>query len=364
MTPRIEKLRSMAKQRHGGFWMRRIWWGDSLRKSDGEPAAVRLALALDNVLHNMPVEIQMDELIVGLHPLADMPTDPPKDVSLMPDQDPQRLPEERAALIAGIFSSANKRDHLTPNFGRLLAEGVDGVLSRVKQQRDGETELQRIECEAMAIALRASSHFMERYARLAAEQATEETDPDRRTELETIAATCRHVAHKPARSLREAVQLTWFAYLIECVENGEGTGQFALGRFDQYLWSYWKADRDAGRARDGLTELVACFWVKLGEFIGLQILNLTIGGGDREGNDAVNELSFVCLELMDEFRSVVPSLSVRWHTKIDRLFFHRVVELSTKGFGQPAIYNDTAAIKAMVNAGVDPKDDCRVQLPT
>ena len=356
MTRRVERLRSMAKHRRGSFWMRRIWWGESLKASSAEPSAVRLALALDNVLRNMPVLIQPEELIVGLHPLADLPENPPQSVTLMPGQDPYRTPQERAALDGGVFSSANKRDHLTPNFARLLAEGVDGVLHRVEAQRDEETAPQQVERRAMAFVLRAASHFMERYACLAEEKVTGETDSVRREELETIASTCRRVAHKPARTLREAVQLTWFAYLIECVENGEGTGQFALGRFDQYLWPYWKDDRDAGVARDDLAELAACFWVKLNEFTGLQILNLTIGGSDRDGEDAVNELSYVCLELMDEFRSLVPSLSVRWHPKIDPTFFRRAVELSTKGFGQPAIYSDTAAIRAMVNAGVDPAD--------
>ncbi len=356
MTPRIQQLLARATQRRGGFWMRRSWGGESLRASVGKPAAVRLALALDNILRHMPVEIQPGELIVGLHPLADDPADPPRDISLMPDQDPLRLPEERAALGAGVFSSANKRDHLTPNFGRLLGEGLDGVLRRIQQARDDETEPQRLQRQAMAIAVEAASNFVQRYALLATQQAAAATDPVRRGELEVIAATCRRVAHQPPRTLREAVQLTWFGYLLECVENGEGTGAFALGRFDQYLWPYWKADREAGMARESLSELVACFWVKLNEFTGLQVLNLTIGGSGRDGRDAVNELSYVCLELMDQFRSLIPSLSVRWHPQIDTRFFRQAVELSTRGFGQPAIYSDLAAIRAMVHAGVDPQD--------
>ncbi len=356
MTARVGSLLRKARERRGGFWMRRIWWGESLRATEGKPSAVRLALALENVLRNMPVEIQPVELIVGLQPLADPPEQPPKWISLMPNQDPMRLPEERAAMKASVFSSANKKDHLTPNFPRLLAEGLDGVLGRVEQDRPEETETQRIERDAMAIAMKAASHFIERYAKIAEEQAGTAADTGRRRELATIAETCRHVAHKPARNLHDAVQLTWFGYLLECVENGESTGQFALGRFDQYLWPYWKADRDAGLARETLAELVACFWVKLNEFLGLQVLNLTIGGSNRDGNDAVNELSYVCLELMDEFRSQVPSLSVRWHPKIDRKFFRQAVELSTKGFGQPAFYGDPAAINAVINAGVDPQD--------
>ena len=356
MTPRIQALLRRARERQGGFWTRRIWWGESLAATEGKPAAVRLALALDNVLRNIPVDIQAGELLVGLHPLSDPPDPAPDRVSLMPDQDPLRLPAERAALRAGVFSSGNKRDHLTPNFPRLLAEGFDGVLSRVEQDWPEQTEPQRAEREAMAIALRAASSFAERYAALASDRAAAEEGPDRRAELETIAQVCRQVAHGPARTLHEAAQLMWFGYLIECVENGEGTGAFALGRFDQILWPYWKADRDAGAARDELAELVAAFWVKLNEFRGLQVLNMTIGGSGRNGEDAVNELSFVCLELMDAFRSLVPSLSVRWHPEIDPAFFRKAVELATHGFGQPAIYGDPACIRAMINAGVDPSD--------
>ena len=356
MTPRIRDLLAKAKRRQGSFWMRRTWWGESLKASEGMPAVIRLALALDNVLRHMPVEIQPGELVVGLHPLAAEPERPPEWVSIMPPQDPLRLPEELADLEAGVFSSANKRDHLTPNFPRLLAEGFDGVLGRVERDWPDETQPQRIEREAMAIALRAASCFVERYAALASQQAAGEPEPARRNELETAAKVCRRVAHEPAGSLHEAVQLMWFAYLIECVENGEGTGAFALGRFDQTLWPYWKADRDTGVARETLAELVASFWVKLNEFPGPQVLNLTIGGSDRDGGDAVNELSFVCLELMDAFRTTVPSLSVRWHPNIDGAFFRQAVELSTKGLGQPGIYGDPACIKAMIHAGVDPRD--------
>ncbi len=356
MTPRIKELLGKARQRRGSFWMRRTWWGQSLKATEGKPTVVRLALALGHVLRNMPIEIQPGELIVGMHPVADLPEQPPKSVSLMPDQGPLRLPEERAAISARVFSSANKRDHLTADFPRLLAEGFDGVLGRVQRDWPNETEPQRIEREAMAIALRAASCFADRYAALAAQQAAGENDPERRDELDTIGQTCLHVAHGSARTLREALQLAWFAYLAECVENSESTGAFALGRFDQYLWPYWKADRETGISRDALAELVASFWVKLNEFTGLQVLNLTIGGSNRDGGDAVNELSFACLELMDEFRSPVPSLSVRWHPAIDRDFFHRAVELSTLGLGQPGIFGDPACIKAMTNAGVAQQD--------
>ena len=115
--------------------MRRIWWNESLAATEGKPPVIRLATALDNVLRNMPVEIQPGELIVGIQPLAEPPAQPPTPVSLRPDQGPLRLPEERAAIAAGVFSSGNKRDHLTADFPGLLAEGFDGVLARIERER-------------------------------------------------------------------------------------------------------------------------------------------------------------------------------------------------------------------------------------
>jgi len=108
--------------------------------------------------------------------------------------------------------------------------------------------------------------------------------------------------------------------------------------------------------REDLCELIGCFWVKLNEFSGLQVLNLTIGGTDRDGGDAVNDVSHACLELMSEMRSATPSLSVRYHPKIDEAFLRRAVKLGTEGIGQPAFYGDASVIKAMANAGVAPED--------
>jgi formate C-acetyltransferase len=386
MTPRVQERFARAKERHGSFWQRRQWWGEALRASAGRPAAVRLALALENLLRQLPVEIQAGELIVGLHPESEPPATPPAWMSLMPSQEPRRRPEERAALSAGVFTSGHKTGHLTPNFRRLLASGFDGVLQQIEAPRPEATAAQRCEREAMAIAVRAASHLSERYAECARGLAAGEADPTRRAELETVAVVCQHVAHGPARGLQEALQLTWFAYLIECMEEGESTAAFALGRFDQYLWPYWQADRAAGLSRDAAAELVACFWVKLNEFSGLQVLNLTLGGtasaggsgtetpvrssaftrseavasapgrAAAGGGDAVNELSFVCLELMDEFRSFIPSLSVRWHAGLDPRFFRRATALATRGFGQPAFYGDPAVIQAMTAAGVAARD--------
>ena len=355
MTPRITRMLDRASQRQGLFWKRRRWVAGSFAETEGQPVPVRKARALARILANMPVEIAVNELIVGHHPESPAPTDAPPRVSLRPGQDPYRWPEERRALRAGLFGCAAKTGHLTPDYPRLLSEGLDAHHARVAERLTRAADGERPELEAMAIALRAASAFIERYAQSADEVAPQHPEP-RAEELRGIADRCRRVAHEPARTVHDALQLLWFAFLIQCIEEGESTAAFALGRFDQYLWPFWSADLAAGASRDALLELVACFWAKLNEFSGLQVLNLTIGGSLADGSDGVNDLSFACLEVMDWMRRPTPSLSVRWHPGIDRGFFDQAVRLSAAGFGQPAFYGDPAAIKAMTHAGVAPAD--------
>jgi formate C-acetyltransferase len=308
----------------------------------------------------MPVRIAADELLVGYHPESVPPPEAPAFPSLKPDQERFRRPEERLALQTGLFTSGAKTGHLTPDYRRLLAEGWGGLLRHVEEQRKSATGEPAAELEAMAITLRAASAFAQRYARQARSLAERADDPVRAQELKAVAEVCEHVAQHPPRTLHEALQLLGFTFLIQCIEEGESTAAFALGRFDQYLFPFWSADQQAGRTRAELVEQVACFWAKLNEFSGLQVLNLTIGGSDRDGRDAVNDLSCACLELMEEVRSPTPSLSVRWHPGIDPEFFRRAIRLAVTGIGQPAFYNDTAAIRAMVHAGVAPADAAEV----
>ncbi|MCF7853796.1 MAG: hypothetical protein K9N51_03280 [Candidatus Pacebacteria bacterium] len=367
MTDRIKRLLACANMREGSFWSRRGLWEEALAQYASEPVPVRRALALQHVLANIDVSISEDDLLAGTHPASEMPPEERKIRQSAPRHDiqvPYRLPEERAALSAGLFTSANKKDHLTVNYPRLLDEGIDRLIARIERAEASCPRSQGVERRAMEIAVHAFSSFIERYADHAETLSAKAPDSIRRKELEAMAEACRHVAHEPPSNLHEALQLTWFTFLATCIENGELNGAFALGRFDHYLHPFWEADIEAGIPRDDLVELVACLWIKLNEFVprnlASAVLNLTVGGSLADGKDATNDLSVACLESMHELRTVTPSLSVRWHPHIDRTFFRSAVELALEGFGQPAFYGDPAEIKAMINAGVTPEDAVNV----
>ena len=360
MTPRLERLLARTRERRGSFWQRRVWAAESWAQSEGRPASVRQAMILERVLANVEAVVAADELIVGAHPALPLPDLAPPGVPLCPDPDTRRSDAQRRAMRAGLFTSSIKTGHLTPDYPLLLTEGYGGVLRRVEARRAEAPPEHASELEAMEIGLRAASAFVLRHSVRARELGADERDRSRREELSTIASACQRVATAPPRTLHEALQLLWLTFLIQCVENGESSGAFALGRFDQYLYPFWRSSLESGCSRASLLELVACVWIKLNEFgrLGLaaRVLNLTLGGSDDAGRDCANDLSTGCLEVMDWLRSTTPSLSVRWHAGMDPEFFDRAIRLSTQGFGQPAFYGDPAVKEAMVSAGVDPVD--------
>lgn len=356
MTSRLQRLLERARSRKGTFWQRRGWAAAAFAETEGQPAVLRQARILERILQEAPAIIGVEELLVGTQPCAPVPADAPVGPAMLPDIDALRSEEQRRAMRAGVFTSSIKTGHLTPDYPRLLGAGIEGVLDEVQARRArGDVEHAAL-WEAMEITLRAASGFISRHADLADGEAATCKDAARREELTAIARACRQVAFAAPRTLHEALQLLWVTYLIQCFENGESTGAFALGRFDQYMYPFWEADLAAGKSREELLELVGCFWVKLNEFTGLQVLNLTIGGSDADGRDCVNDLSYACLELMAQMRTPVPSLSVRWHQSLEPAFFRRAVELSAMGFGQPAFYGDPAARGAMEAAGAASAD--------
>ena len=299
MTDRLQRLLARAQARTGRFWTRQRWWNEGMAAAADQPMVVRRARAFQHLLANVEIRIQSDEILVGWHPSSQPPAAPRAAATPPPRRDPQddyRLPAERAALKAGVFTSANKPDHLTANYPRLLTEGADALLDRIETATHDHPPEQAVQREAMRSAVESFAAYIERHADVALRLASEAEDPRRQDDLSTIAAVCRHVAHKPPRTLREALQLAWFAFLVSCMENGPSTGAFAVGRFDQYLWPFWQADAERGISREVLVEQVGCFWVKLNEFVmhGLAtgVLNMTIGGGLPDGSDGVNDLSW------------------------------------------------------------------------
>ena len=256
----------------------------------------------------------------------------------------------------------------------MLKEGLRGYEKRAEAQRgaldltDPDAIDKNVFYKAVLIVLDAVRRFAERYSVLAAEMAEREMDPVRQAELREMSRICAKVPYEPADSFREAVQSVWFIQLILQIEsNGHS---LSYGRFDQYMYPYYKADIESGRiTEDEALELLTCLWIKtltinkvrsqahtLFSAGSPMYQNVTIGGQTTDKQDAVNALSYLVLRSVAQTRLTQPNLTVRYHRNIDPRFLDECVEVMKLGFGMPALNNDEIIIPSFISWGVSEAD--------
>jgi pyruvate formate-lyase/glycerol dehydratase family glycyl radical enzyme len=285
-------------------------------------------------------------------------------------------PEVKQAYRMGALSATGNMTsgdgHIMLDFPAVLERGIDGILGDTARARealsplDPESGHKRVVLEAVDIAYRAASAFSRRFAELAERLAVGQNG--RREELTGIAERCRKIATSPPETFREALQLVWLVQLISQIEsNGHS---MSLGRLDQYLYGYYRRDRERGVLTDAETvELLCCLWIKLFEVVkirpwahtrfsggGPTYQNLTLGGVTPEGRDGTNELSMLCLDSVACTRLSQPNVSARLHPGTPPAFLRRCVEVIRLGFGMPALHNDEMMIPSLLSRGVSLAD--------
>nr|WP_275405828.1 choline trimethylamine-lyase [Desulfovibrio sp. JC022] len=215
--------------------------------------------------------------------------------------------------------------------------------------------------------------YAKRLSEYAAQKAAQETDPKRKAELLKISeVNARVPAHKP-ETFWEAVQAVWTIESLLVVEENQ-TGM-SIGRVDQYMYPYFKADLEAGRMTEyEAFDLAGCMLVKMSEmmwitsedaskfFAGYQpFVNMCVGGVTREGFDATNDLTYLLMDAVRHVKIYQPTLATRVHTKSPQKYLKKIVEVIRAGMGFPAVHFDDAHIKMMLAKGVsieDARDYC------
>ncbi len=255
-----------------------------------------------------------------------------------------------------LINEAGGIGHFLPNYEKMLSLGVEGYLESI-EEKDGDLyNAVRIVCEGLV-------DYAHRLAQEAERMAAEEKDPDRAAELTEIARICRKVPCYPADTFHEALQSLWLAHMAVNLEGLNSAVSF--GRMDQYLYPYYKHDLNNGTlTRDRARDLLLCFSAKATEHVfllsekisqyhgGFLVVQAAIvGGTDRDGNDVVNELSYLFLDVMEESGLRDPNYQARIHAGSPEDYLYRVAQVATKGNGVPALFNDSAAVSSLQRCG-------------
>ena len=391
---------------------------ESYRETEAEPMVIRRAKAFRHILGNIPIIIREGELIVGSTTVAprgcqtypefsfewleaefDTVAERSADPFYISEKTKKELreadtywkgkttselatsymePETLRAIAHNLFTPGNYFyngvGHVTVKYEEVLAEGFLGIQDRAQRElekmslADGNYQRKSRFLEAVMISCDAAVTYARRYSELAREEAQLCSDPVRRRELLKIAQNCEKVPAKGAESFYEACQSFWFVQQLLQIESSGHS--ISPGRFDQYMYPYYKKDLDAGRiTRESAQELLDCIWVKLNDlnkcrdavsaegFAGYSLFqNLIVGGQDKDGIDVTNDLSFMCIDASKHVFLPQPSLSIRvWNGSPHELLI-RAAELTRTGIGLPAYYNDEVIIPSLVSRGLTLQD--------
>ena len=287
--------------------------------------------------------------------------------------------EWKEAYAAGIFTEFMEQRGPGHTVGsvKIFEKGyldykqdIQEALANLDFMNDPEAIDKRNQLNAMSICCDAIIILGERYAKLAREMAETCADEQRKQELLQIAANCDVVpAHKP-QTYYQAIQHYWFTHLAVTTELNPWDA-YSPGHFDQHLTPFYEKDiEDGAITRDQALELMECLWVKFYNQpappkVGITLkesstytdfANINTGGVTPEGEDGVNEVSYIILDCMDEMQLVQPNSNVQISRKNPRKFLKRACEIARKGWGQPAFYNTEAIIQELMNAGKSLED--------
>ncbi len=283
-------------------------------------------------------------------------------------------PEWRAAYEPGIFTEFMEQrspghtvlDDKIYRKGMLdFQRDIEQSLQRLDFLSDPNATAKRDQLRAMHIVAGAIIRFAERHAERAWQLAAQATDARQKAELERIAEVCSYVpAHAP-RDFWEALQAYWFVHLGVTSELNPWDA-FCPGKLDQHLYPFYRQGLESGTlTREEAEELLQCFWIKFNNQpappkVGVtaeesntytDFAQINLGGLKPDGSDAVNELTYLMLDVIEEMRLLQPSSSIQVSKKNPDRFIKRAARIIRTGFGQPSVFNSDLIVQELVRMG-------------
>ncbi len=269
-------------------------------------------------------------------------------------------------MIIYTVSKAATISHTTPCYELVLQKGINGILEEAtqKQAEYGEDEEKSDFYHSVRIAMEGILDYAANIAREAAQKADQETDPKRKENFQRIARICEKVPAHPAETYHEAVNALWICQVAVFAENSNMA--INPGRLDQILYPYFIREYKAGKlsVEDALN-ITGCLWFKIADNVNLvpeaaerlfggagAVPAVTLGGVDRDGNDAVNELTYLLLKITELLPIRDPNVNARFHPEKNPVAYRNEVSrviLTNKAI--PAFFNDVENINTLVNQG-------------
>lgn len=380
---------------------RALLYTESFKQTECEPIIIRRAKATKHILDNVTISIRKRELIVGNRTIK------PRSGIISPEMDPDWIMEELDTIDSRaqdqfVFKARDKKifkeqlypywskhsmkkhilskvspdlkksidqdiiklnqtdkgqGHIIPNYEKMLSMGIERFIEEV------ETYPSNSFYKSTIIVIKSLQNHILRYKKITQERLKNVFNEKRRNELIRIIKVLDKIAYSKPESFFEAVQLFWFICIALQYESNASS--ISIGRFDQYMYPYYKKDLERGVDIEALEEILMALWIKTNDVVLLRSQHsakyfagfptgytLAIGGVLKNGQTAENPLSYAILRTYNKVLLPQPNLSLRGHGLIRRDFLNEASDIIKKGTGVPQVFNDEVIIPSFLNRGI------------
>lgn len=241
--------------------------------------------------------------------------------------------------------------NISPNYAETIACGLEKKRGDILASLPGSQNGERVFLSGLILTINAVENLADRYCDLALREGN--------TEAYDVLS---RIPRQGARTFKEALQ---FFRILHFTLWAEGEYHNTVGRFDQYMYPYLKADLDAGRlTQEQAFELLEEFFLSFNKdsdlYPGVQQgdngQSMVLGGIKADGTDGFNLLSQMCLEASRELKLIDPKINLRVNKNTPLDTYVMGTLLTGEGLGFPQYSNDDIVIPGLVQLGYRPED--------
>ncbi len=287
----------------------------------------------------------------------------------------QKLDERFAVYFMWKTASLS---HTIADFPKLLRLGTSGIMAEIEAELERDPAApaeKRGALRGMALCLEGLAAYAANLSRQAAREAEAERDPVRKAELEELSRICAKVPERPAETLHEALNAIWIGWVGLHMESTNAG--LSIGRMDQWLQPFLAADmaglNDAEEREAYIrraVELAGCFFMRCTDHLPLipDIGNylfggsssdqaITLGGVTPQGEDAVNDMTYILLKVTEMLGIRDPNVNARYHPELNSgTYLRRLCEVNLVTAATPSMHNDAAVMESLAEFAYPPED--------
>lgn len=346
---RIEKLRTEALNKRANYDEFHLNFYEYYLANENSVFEERYAEAFYHAFLNLTPQISAGELIAG------------KCKDVLTPESRKKWEEQVYPLAMEIYRKAGggQDSHMAVDYELLLSSGLSGIAKKAETLAENSDEDKKRFYRAVVKCIEGVIKHSENYAKEAFRLSEKEPDGKRKAELLRLSEIMRKVPSEPAESFYEAVQSVHFVtYALSMDPFRLNMQQFQLGHPDRYLYPYYIEDIKNGKiTKEEAQLLLDCLGIQINNRVpnGLSS-GYMVGGRDENGNIVENELTGMCMQVIEDIKLVYPAVGLCYTADMDGKILDKATELLLKGFSHPALFNDDIIVKGLMSYGIPEKE--------